>query len=92
MRYLNCYAYYDMKAQRYDTPFFAISDIHAERHFITAIKNGNSMLADFKNDMQLYRLAEFDVVDGSLKINEYNVLICGGVDISNETIEKENKK
>lgn len=81
MKNLNMYAYYDMKSQVYDTPFFAFHDINAERNFIMTVQKNDTMLARFKDEMQLYKIGEFDKESGKINSFDFNILIMDGKQI-----------
>lgn len=73
------YSYYDKKAERYDTPFFAHNDLWAKRAFYMAIERGDSYLSTFFKEIALYRVGSFDVVSGEITIE--NVLVVEGKDV-----------
>lgn len=64
MNEIIAYAYFDKKSQKYDTPFYCMSDIFARRQFIMAINNNGSMLSTFKDDFQLYCVGKFNLETG----------------------------
>lgn len=63
---LKVYAIYDKKGKRFDTPFFAISDVMAKRRFLLMQDEEKSPLAKWPEDFQLYELAGFDVETGKI--------------------------
>lgn len=67
MEKVTIYAVYDKKAERYDTPFFAMNDLFAERRFVMSIEDNKSIISRFKNDFQLVRLGFFNVLDGVME-------------------------
>jgi hypothetical protein len=91
MEKLKMFAMYDLKAERYDTPFFSLNNVHAERRFVTACQDPSTMIYRFKNDFQLHYLGVFDILDGTFKIDvEEDLITLEGKDIDN-TQEAENK-
>lgn len=68
-RNLPMYCIHDTETGVYDTPFFALDDIHAKRHFIMVGKK-EGMVATFTEKFQLLRLAEFEKMTGSMIVKE----------------------
>ncbi len=64
MEIIGLYSFYDEKAERFDTPFSAQSDIFALRHFQMAINKEGSILNTYPQDFSLKRLASFNVLTG----------------------------
>ncbi len=67
MEELSLYTFFDKKAQRFDTPFVAKSDLFALRHFQMAINKEGSLLNTFKMDFSLKKLGTFNVITGLIK-------------------------
>ena len=61
---INCYAMYDRKGERYDTPFYCRDDLSAKRHFIMVQRNPETLPYQFPDDFDLYRIGGFDYVSG----------------------------
>lgn len=80
------YTIYDKKGKRYDTPFFAFSDVHAKRQFIMMVE-GTGMIAQFKDDFELYKLLYFDIPLGDIELLRKELIMTG-----TEYIKKEDKK
>lgn len=66
---IGLYSIYDVKGERYDTPFFSQSDLFAERKFIVNCRNNDSILSNFKNDFSLVKIGVFDYESGELVID-----------------------
>jgi len=64
---LGMYSFFDIKGDRYDTPFFCANDLFAKRHYTIVTSEKGSMLNTFKNDFQLHRLGYFNLISGLLK-------------------------
>lgn len=76
MENLGIYSIYDKKSERYDTPFFAISDLFAERRFRLMCEESGSMLKLFQTDFALCKLGELCILDGKIK-EEFKVILEG---------------
>jgi len=90
MEKIKLYAIYDLKAERFDTPFFAMSDLFAERRFHIMIQENKSMFKLFKNDFVLKKIGEFELESGYLSLDLKTIIEgiqIGDMDneISNET-------
>lgn len=62
--FIGCYSFYDKKAQRYDTPFYAQNDLFAKRHFIMARDREGTMLNKFQSEFELHRFGYFAINTG----------------------------
>lgn len=83
MQLLKMYAVYDKKGKRFDTPFFVLDQVFAERKFIMAIENNDSQFNRFKNDFELHFLGVFDVNTGEFvaDFSEKSVVVLEGLQI-----------
>jgi len=66
MEKLGIYAIYDKKAERYDTPYFAISDLFAKRRYALMADEPKSVLTKWKDDFQLMRLGTVSTITGEI--------------------------
>lgn len=73
---IGIYTIYDEKSERYDTPFFALNDIHAKRRFIQLCQKDDTMLKTFKQDFKLFEIGTFDVLTSEISIN-HRLLLSG---------------
>ena len=83
---IQMYSFYDKEGFRYDTPFFALGDLQARRHFVSVARNANSTVHQFIDQFELHHLATFNVEDGSVyfpkdKNPEFPIVIIGGKEI-----------
>lgn len=76
MEILTCYAMYDTKAKRYDTPFFAFDDVQAQRRFIMAINNPETVISQFKSSFELQKIGTFNVITGEITF-EKDIILNG---------------
>lgn len=91
MEIINMYAIFDKKAERYDTPVFMPNDIFAKRFFYKLVYDGQGQLEHFRDDFEFHKIAEFNVLDGKIKL-DFNMVIEGkqiGKEIKNN--EKRNE-
>lgn len=74
------YAVKDLKAGQFDVPFFARNDLFAARRFIMDIRNRKeSMVHNFREDFELYRLGLFVHESGLVEVDMD--LISSGKDV-----------
>lgn len=73
----NVYSVYDVKAGAYMRPFFTQTEGMATRAFIDEIANADSPLGKHPEDYSLYRVSEFDELEGRF-IAQDPVLILTG--------------
>lgn len=59
------YSIFDDKASTFNTPFFALNDAAASRSFGRLTLDKDSMINYSPSDFHLYRVGEFDEVNGS---------------------------
>lgn len=71
---LGLYSVYDKKADRYDTPFFAQTDLMAERKFFVNCQNDGSIMATFKNDFLLCRIGYFEMENGDFESDSKTIV------------------
>lgn len=71
---LGIYAIFDKKSEKYDTPYFAYSDLFAKRRFMLMLDEEKSPLAKWPGDFQLEKVGEFDI-DTGMVTNESKLLI-----------------
>lgn len=63
---IGMYAFYDLKSKRYDTPFFAQSDLFAGRHYKMVVEKPGTMINQFRDDFDLHRIGFYDLEDGTI--------------------------
>lgn len=63
---INCYSFYDVKNEMYDTPFFANNDLFAKRHYYLVSAKIGSMMNTFCEDFKLVRIGKFIPKEGKL--------------------------
>jgi hypothetical protein len=78
--YLVLYSFYDKKSETFDTPFCCQTDLFAQRHYHMVTTKPGSLLCDFKEDFDLYRIGYFNTNDSSL-IEHSTLLITGKKEI-----------
>ena len=71
------YSLYDTKAEIYDTPVFFLKEAQAERWFQQLCHAGEGRFQLFKNDMELHRIAYFDLEKGNMKQDEPKLITQG---------------
>lgn len=67
---IKLYAVRDLKSKMYDIPFFAHSDLFAERRFridVTGERSKDSMIGTFPEDFELHALGEFETTSGKFE-------------------------
>jgi len=77
MKKLQMFSIYDSKGERFDTPFFSLSDLNAKRHFHMMTEQNNSMINTFTNDFDLYNIGEFDVITSEITSKKPHLLYTG---------------
>lgn len=91
MQVIGIYVVEDVKADRYDTPYFAINDVMGERNFRIAVKNDQSIFANFTEDFNLYKIGTYDLKTGDLELIDRQ-LICSGRQLVQEKAVLEARK
>lgn len=81
------YSYYDRKSNKWDTPFFCMDDVMAERKMIMDLKNEQSLIAQFKDDFVLYKVGTFNVIEGKQNPEPMKILIREGKQIAKKLEE-----
>ncbi len=66
---IGIYAFHDIKAKRFDTPFYCQNDMFAGRHYKMLIDKEGTMLNKFKTEFNVYRLGWFDSISGEFTDN-----------------------
>lgn len=66
---LEMFAIYDLKADSYQTPFFAVNSPVAERMFSAMKSDSTTMVYRFPEDFRLFRVGEFDMVTGVFTVS-----------------------
>lgn len=84
MEKLNIYGIFDKKSERFDTPFFAYSDLFAERRFRLMLAEKNSVLNTWPDEFVLFRLGEVDLITGMIK--DKKALVIEGKQIPKEQL------
>lgn len=70
------YAFYDKKAKRFDIPFFASSDLFAERHYLQILEQPGSFISTFPQDFDVYHLGTVNLQDFKFYRN-FGLLLTG---------------
>lgn len=70
------FAYFDNQSELFDTPFFAINKIMAERQFRMVLQKEDSMICQFKDNFDLYCLGTFEKETGKFE-SDLKVIING---------------
>lgn len=86
MEELGIFAIFDKKSERYDTPFFAVSDIFAERRFNLMINEQGSFMNMYKDEFVLEKVGEFHIISGI--VESVNKVIIEGKQINLKENEK----
>lgn len=63
---LGVYAIYDTKSEKYDTPFFAVSDLFAKRRYMIMAEEEKSPLRIWAKDFELHKLGNSNMDSGDL--------------------------
>lgn len=86
-RKLGCYAFYDKKSERFDTPFYCPSDLFAKRHYFMVVKEPKGIVGNFQEDFNLVRLGYINLHTGH-SISDHQVLIEGAIEKEKANYEK----
>jgi hypothetical protein len=84
MQELGIYSIFDEKGERFDTPFCALSDLNAERHFQMMIQKNGSLVSTFKNDFSLHKVGSFDVISGEITRLEEHIIDGKSIQVREE--------
>ena len=74
--WLNIYSIYDIKGERFDTPFFAHSDLFAKRRYLLMMEEERSPLAMWQGDFELHLIGRYNVRTNVL-IEEKELILEG---------------
>lgn len=72
----NVYSIYDVKAKVFNVPFFAQTDVLAERLLRGAASEKGSLLGRFPADFRCYRIGLFDDESGELTACSAELVCC----------------
>lgn len=64
--WLSIYSIYDKKGERFDTPFFAHSDLFAKRRYLLMMAEERSPLAMWPDDFELHLIGRYNVLSNTL--------------------------
>lgn len=78
------YSFYDVKSQRFDTPFFTYDELGAKRHFVLAIRRKDTLMSNFKDHYQLVHLGDFNIETGEFIKTEKQFAILEGNQVSRD--------
>lgn len=78
---INCYSFYDVQSQMYDTPFHAESDLHAKRHFYIVANKPNTQIHTFTSSFELYLIGTFNTKTGIYIPAEKPLMVINGREI-----------
>lgn len=85
------FAIYDKKAEIYDTPLFFLKEVQAHRWFYTLVQQAEGRFQHFKDDMELHKIAQFNVTTGKIKDTEPEKIMEGKqIILGKETGNNEN--
>lgn len=68
------YAIYDIKGEKYDVPFFAHSDLFAQRRFTLMSKEEGTILNEYLKDFNLVSLGNFNLITGEVFVKNEIIL------------------
>lgn len=74
MEILGIYAIRDKKSERFDTPFFAVSDLFAKRRYLLMVDEEGSVLAKWTDEFELHKLGTISVLSGEIEIEKKVVM------------------
>lgn len=72
---MNYYAIRDIKSQTFNRPFGGLTVEQVKRSIYSSISQGNSEIAQFPEDFELYLVADFDDKTGVIT-GQKPVMIC----------------
>lgn len=82
--WLGIYSIYDKKGERFDTPFFAHSDLFAKRRLLLLMEEERSPLRMWPNDFELHSVGRYNVLTNTLIEEKRLLLECASVVRNNE--------
>ena len=74
--WLSIYSIYDKKGERFDTPFFAHSDLFAKRRYLLMMEEDRSPLSMWPSDFELHLIGRYNVLNNTL-IEEKSLVLEG---------------
>lgn len=86
---LKIYVVYDEKINAYGNPFYMLNEEVAKDSIFRALKNDEKIKAK-KNDIRVYEIGEYNILQGKITSYDNNRLIIDGKAINNGN-EKENE-
>lgn len=89
---IGLYVYKDNKVNGWDVPFCSANDINAKRKMIMDGRNEATIISQFPEEFDLYKLGTFDTYSGTFEMAKDGnfELILSGKEL-NDTLKKENK-
>ena len=82
-KWLEIYAIYDKKSEKFDTPFFAHNDVFAKRRYLLMAEEERSPLSMWPEDFALFKVGRFNV-DTAVVIEEHENVLEGAAAIRKE--------
>jgi hypothetical protein len=80
---LMIYGIFDKKSLTYDTPFFAVSDLFAERRFRLMCNEKPSVLNTWTEEFALVRLGKVNIITGAVEADFEDILDGKGIIFEN---------
>lgn len=65
---IGIYSFYDLKAKRFDTPFFSQNNMFAMRHYKMTTEKEGTMLNRFKREFELHRIGYYHMDSGDIEL------------------------
>jgi hypothetical protein len=81
---IQLYSVFDRKAKVYNTPMFLVNDQVALRVFHSMVFDKDTMVSRYPEDYILYRVGEFNTLDGIVKGSCYPEEIAQGIQLKKE--------
>ncbi|WNK14647.1 MAG: nonstructural protein [Microvirus sp.] len=78
---LAIYSVFDVKAQKFATPFFLQNDLIATRSFTRAVNDPSTDLCAFPADFALYSIGEFDDASAAIDVHAQPLLIVSALNV-----------
>ena len=76
LQWLRIYAIYDKKGARFDTPFFAHSDLFAKRRYLIMAEEEKSPLRMWPEEFEMYLVGRFNIKSATV-IEQYELILEG---------------
>jgi len=70
------FSLHDAKAAAFAQPFYSPNRATAQRHFMAALEDPQSVVSKFPADFRLYELATFDDSTGNITVHDVPVLVA----------------